>query len=446
MTTTYTEIREKLDQGFTSYRQFSVVLICFFLNMADGFDVISISMTAPSIVQEWGISASMLGLVLSAEMIGMTIGALLLSLLSDRYGRRPIIIAAMAMVAGAMLFTAFCSNVTQLMMLRLITGVGIGGVLVAAVPLAGEYAPESKRNAVTIAIATSFVVGSILAGPIINYILASHSWHDVFLFGGCLATVLFVAAVFLLPESLEYLSNKECDNDCIREQHLANINRILKTLKHAPVEAMVYEQKDKDIKAGSVLELLSKDYRAQTIQLWLIFFVAYWNGYFLLKWMPKLLVDLDFDISVAIYALTIYLIGGVVGSVIAAVLSTKFNIKRLSTIAFALMGVMLLGFSLAEPSDISELHIYLFLMGVFGIGGFHSMYAIGSNGYPPQLRSSGLGYCIGIGRAGAILSPIVAGFMVQQGWGIYGLFLILSVPAAFLCAIFLQRLKMYSDA
>lgn len=446
MVSTYSEIRQKLDQGFTSARQLSVVLICFLLNIADGFDVISISMAAPRIAAEWGVSSSMLGLVLSSEMVGMTIGALFLSSVSDKFGRRPTIIGAISLVASAMILTALANNVTQLMVLRLVTGIGIGGVLVSAVSLASEFSPESKRNAVTIGMSTSFTVGSILAGPLISIILESSNWQNVFLFGGYFAVGLLLIAIFLLPESLEYLSNQNDADSKLRQKRLNTINKTLKSCKHESIEALVPEPKTEAIKAGSVRELLGKDYRTQTLQLWAICFLGYWLGYLIVKWLPKLLVNMEFDLSIGIYALTIYLVGGVVGSVIAAILSTRLDAKAVAKIALTVMGSLLLAFSLVAPTSITQLYIWLFVLGAIGTGGFNSIFAVCSSGYPSQLRASGFGYCIGIGRAGAILSPIVAGLLVERGWELFGLYLLLAMPAAYLCAFFVHRLRMHNEA
>lgn len=429
-------IRDQLDLGFTSLRQGGIVLICFLLYVADGYDVLSISMAGPHIASEWGIKPEILGFVLSAELIGMTVGSLVLSGASDKYGRRWVLIGSVGLISASMVLTALCTSIWQLLVLRLSTGFGIGGVIGAGAAMASEFSPEKRRNQVVISLTCGFSLGAIVVGPVANMLLESSGWQSIFLVGGIAGFVLLGFMVLIMPESIEFIARKSPKNEHEAKQQLDELNQILTSLSLKRLDSFEAEKETQAQQAGVGMKgLLSADYRLHTLRLWAIFFLLYWVIYLIIKWTPALFIGMGFSSSHAIYALTIGTIGGVLGNITLGALVTKFQIERLVTIMLVIGGFIMAGFSLFEPNTIASLYTILFFMNYFISGGFAGLYAIATNSYPTHLRASGLGFSVGIGRIGAILSPIATGFLVGANWNIFTIYLILAVPVVMVSAL-----------
>lgn len=434
-------VRSRVDEGAISFTQVLIVVICFFLNVADGFDVVAISMSAPHIAAAWQIDPKMLGVVLSAELVGMLVGSVLLASISDSYGRRKVLIFSVAAISLSMLFTTQADNITQLIIMRVITGLGVGGILASAAAIASEYAPGKYRNTAVIIVTSGFATGALAIGPIAAHFLKVGDWQTVFLIGGVMGLVLLVLVVAFIPESMEFIA-KQVGDEQVR---LSKINRTLARLKLAPLAKLPALEKNVRTGASQIIRrLLSVDYRAHTLRLWLIFFLGYWVCYLLMKWIPKLFVNMGYDISTGIYALTIFTMGGLFGNIVVAVLATRFRIHYVISAMFTLCGLLLLAYSTWQPVSITILYILLFFINSCLTGPLSGMYAVSTNSYPSELRASGLGWCLSVGRTGSIISPIAAGFLVGAGWNMYSLFLVFGVPTILVAAWLIKGFKQHT--
>lgn len=428
-------VRERIDQGGISFAQVLIVSICFLLNVADGFDVVAISMSAPHIAAAWQVDAKLLGVVLSAELVGMMLGSVILSSLSDSYGRRKVLIFSVAAIAVSMLLTTQATNITQLIIMRVITGLGVGGVLTSAAAIGSEFAPGKYRDTAVIIVTSGFATGALIIGPVAAHFLEVGDWQSVFLIGGILGVVLLAMVIAFIPESMEFLAKQEGDN----QLRLDKINRILTRIKLKPLSMLPESQEQRSIGTSQIIRsLLSAAYRAHTLRLWLIFFLGYWVCYLLMKWTPKLFVNMGYDISTAIYALTIFTLGGLFGNIVVALLSTRYRITYVICAMFTLCGLLLLLYSTWKPTDVATLYTLLFLINSCLTGPLSGMYAVSINSYPAELRASGLGWCLSIGRTGSIMSPIAAGFLVGAGWNMYSLFLLFGVPTILMAAFLIK--------
>jgi benzoate transport len=431
-------VRDRIDHSDISFAQLLIVFICFLLNVADGFDVVAISMSAPHIAAAWQVDAKLLGVVLSAELVGMMVGSVVLASLSDSYGRRKVLIFSVAAIALSMLLTTQATNITQLIIMRVVTGLGVGGVLTSAAAIGSEYAPHKHRNTAVILITSGFAVGALIIGPIAAHFLKDGDWQSVFLIGGIMGVVLLGLVVAFIPESMEFLARQKSDN----QVRLTKINRILSRLKLDALSSLPEPQQQKSTGASQIIRsLLSTTYRAHTLRLWLIFFLGYWVCYLLMKWTPKLFVNMGYDMSTAIYALTIFTLGGLFGNILVAILATRFRITYVISVMFALCGVLLLVYSTWKPTDVATLYTLLFLINSCLTGPLTGMYAVSTNSYPAELRASGLGWCLSVGRTGAIMSPIAAGFLIGAGWNMYSLFLLFGVPTILVAAYLIKNVK-----
>ncbi len=382
--------------------QIVAVTICVLLNALDGFDVLSISFASPGIAAEWGIDRGVLGIVLSMELIGMALGSIVIGPYADRYGRRPTILLCLIMMAGGMLMAAYAGSVTELSVYRFVTGIGIGGMLAATNAMTAEYANARFRNLSVIVMATGYPVGVIVGGSIASALLASYDWRSVFLFGAAATALFFPVVWFLLPESIEYLSERRPPGA------LARINRTLERMGHGPVEALP----DATPASAGIQQLISGKLLKVTTLLTVAYFAHIMTFYFILKWIPKLVADMGFHPSEAGGVLVWANVGGATGSIVLGLLTQRFSVSGLLTGALLGAAVTVTIFGQGQ-ADLTQLALVAGLAGMFTNSAIVAMYATFAESFPTELRASGTGFVIGIGRGGAALGPIVAGFMFE---------------------------------
>jgi benzoate transport len=432
------QIRARIDARGFAPRQLLILAVCFLLNVADGFDVVAISMAASHIAAAWQIDATVLGVVLSSELVGMMVGSIVLASVSDRYGRRTVLLGSVSTIAVAMLLTAHVSSISQLLILRVATGLGIGGVLASAAATASEFSPQKYRNTAVIIVTSGFACGALIVGPIAAYFLSQGNWPALFTTGGTLGLILFLLVLLLVPESLEFVANQPDKND--HQKRLNKINRTLHQLHLAALTALPVTRAEDRAAPGSVRGLLSDELRSQTIRLWSIFFLGSWIIFLLMKWTPKLFVDLGFELNVGIYALTIMTIGGLCGNFFIGILASRLRLTTVIPCMFISAGALLTAYCALQLSNITALYTLLFFINFFATGSMTGMYAVTINNYPGHLRATGLGWGVGLGRTGAIIAPVFAGFLVDAGWNMWGIYLALGVPVVLLAALLVKSL------
>lgn len=403
------DARRALLESPLHWRQIATIGLCVFLNALDGFDVLSISFAAPGIVQEWGIERAALGIVLSMELIGMAAGSILLGQLADRIGRRPIILGCLALMAAGMALAAQAHSVQALSAWRLLTGLGIGGML-ASVSAAVAEASNARRRMLAVALMSSgYPMGAVLGGSVASELLVTHSWRAIFDFGALVTAACLPLAWWLVPESIEFLLSRRRAGD------LAQVDRIMARLGHTGLRHQLSPAR----KASSLT--LSALWRGPMARTTMLLVVAYFGHiltfYFLAKWIPKVVVDMGFAASSAGGVLVWTNVGGAIGALLFSALVNWFDARKL-TIAFLLLSsvaVILFGNS---PANLAHLSV------VAGIAGFATnaviigIYALTAASYPAELRASGTGTVIGTGRGGAALGPIVSGFLFAAGWSL----------------------------
>ncbi|MFD2354196.1 MFS transporter [Nonomuraea ferruginea] len=262
-----------------SRSQWSAVAVCVLLNVADGFDVLVMSFTAAAVSAEWRLSGTELGLLLSAGLVGMALGSLFLAPVADRTGRRPLILACLAVSSSGMLLSALAGSAVQLGLLRLVTGVGIGGVIAGSNVIAAEYANRRWRGLAVSLNTAGYAVGGTVGGVIAVVLQNASGWRSVFAFGG-VATALLVAAVLRrLPESLDFLLTRRSPGA------LDRLNALLAAMRQPPLRSMP----EPDAPAGpapGLRQLLSPARRRNTLLTWAGFFTSMSGFYFVASWTP----------------------------------------------------------------------------------------------------------------------------------------------------------------
>jgi benzoate transport len=389
--------------------QIAAVGVCIALNALDGFDVLSISFASPGIATEWGIDRAALGIVLSMELIGMAVGSILLGNVADRIGRRPMILGCLVLMATGMMLAATAQNVVILSVYRLVTGLGIGGMLAAINAMTAEFSNRRRRALAVAIMASGYPIGAVIGGSIASMLLASFDWRSVFLFGA-IVTASFIPLVwFLLPESIEFLIHKRPPNA------LASVNRTMARMGHPPVDRLP-DQEPRSTKA-SIARLFAPGLARLTILVSLAYFLHIMTFYFVLKWIPKIVVDMGFAPSAAGGVLVWANVGGATGALLFGLLTQKVRLQPL-IVAFMLMSFVMVTVFGHVGADLGQLALVTAVAGFFTNAVIVGLYALFAQSFPTELRAGGTGFAVGTGRGGSVLGPVVAGFLFTANYGL----------------------------
>jgi len=421
----FPEIRERIDKGPLVSGQIIIIAVCMLLNMSDGFDVVAMSIAVTPLSEAWAIPRPELGVILSAALLGMCFGAMFLAPLSDVIGRRKIVIISMCLITASMFATAYATSVIQLVIIRTIAGLGIGAILAAATSIATEFSPERLRNFAVSIIVCGYPIGMTIVGPVSGYILEHYNWETIFLVCGWTNLVLLILSILFIPESIEFLASRKNNP----ERRLQSINRLLARIKREPIDTLPEFIGTSGQQQMTVVEaiksLLVPKFASTTIRLWIIFFCGFLALYFCVSWIPKLFVESGYTLAQGISALTWFNLGGVLGIIAMSLATTRYLLKSAIVPMFATSAVVMLVFALLKPTDINQLNGLIFFIGITLQGAFTCMYAVAARSYPTEIRTTGVGWSIGLGRFGAVVGPILVGILLLD---MYALFIIFSIP------------------
>ena len=401
--------REMLATSPMSVAQIVVIAITVGLNALDGFDVLAISFASPGIAREWGIERAALGFVLSMELIGMGAGSILLGGLADKIGRRRTLLGCLVVMSIGMLMATQARNVYSLSIWRVITGLGIGGMLATINAVSSEFSNARRRALCVSLMAIGYPIGAVVGGSIAAMLLKQGDWRAVFWFGAS-ATAAFIPLVFfLVPESIEWLCQRQPANA------LAAVNRSLIRMGRAAVNAL--PAVSVEMRKRSVADIFSPQFVRITLLMSFAYFLHVISFYFIVKWIPKIVVDMGFTASSAAGVLVWLNVGGATGGAVLGLLSLRFGLKNLTMLVLAMSTVMLAVFGRAQ-ADLTHLAIICAIAGFFTNSGIVGLYGILAQVFPPSLRATGTGFAVGTGRAGSVLAPIIAGFLFGAGYGL----------------------------
>ncbi len=424
--------RETLDNSPMSRLQIVIIIITFGLNAMDGFDVLSISFAAPGIAAEWKIDRAALGIVLSMELIGMAVGSIVIGGIADAIGRRATMLGCLIMMCLGMLMATMAGSVAQLSAWRVLTGLGIGGLLAAINALTAEFSNLRRRHLCISIMAIGYPVGGVVGGSLASWLLASHDWRSVFYLGAA-ATAFFIPTFyFIVPESVHWLVRKQ------PRGALERTNMALKRMGHAPVEALPTVAPE--VRKKSMGDLFSPDLIGTTSIVTLAYFLQIISFYFVLKWVPKVVADMGFSAASAGRVLVCANVGGALGGTVFGLLTLRYDLKKLTIATMVLGGLFIAVFGQA-PADLFYLSLLAGISGFFGNPAIVGMFALFAHAFPTHARASGTGFAVGIGRGGAILSPIIVGFLFQWGFSLPWVAALISI-GAFAGAVILLFLKL----
>jgi len=397
----------------------TVIGICCILNMIDGFDVLAIAFAAPPIADEWSIQPAALGLVFSSGLVGMALGSMFIAPLTDRIGRRAMILICIVTISIMMAVTGLSRSVPELIIARALTGLGIGGMLASLTAMVAEYTPDRHRNLTIGLLQAGYPVGGTLGGLIAAWLVPEYGWRALFFGGALLGAAMIPIAALALSESLMFLVQKQ------PAKALEKINRILRGLQQATLDTLPAPLPTET--AGNVLALLTRSRRANTLKLWLAFVLNSLTVYFVFSWVPKIVVDAGLPLEQGILAGLFVNAGAVIGIPTLGYVSAKRGLRPL-ILTFLFLGagcVAMFGFL---EQSVPLLLTVGFLIGFFVMGGFIGLYSVAARIYPTELRTTGIGWTIGVGRVGAIMGPYLGGIMIALHWSTATNFVLFGIP------------------
>jgi AAHS family 4-hydroxybenzoate transporter-like MFS transporter len=401
-------IEERPVGGF----QWRTLFVCVSVLFMDGYDTQAIGYVAPALVQAWHLDRAALAPVFALGLVGMMLGGLFFGPLADRFGRKQFIVLCAAAFGVFSLATAFAESPGQLMALRFLTGLGLGGAMPNVVALAVEYFPKRRRASAVTMVFVGFTIGAAIGGFAIAGLLRTYGWPSAFVIGGIIPLILVPLLWVLLPESLTFL--------ILQKRPAAEILRPL--LRLAPdlkiagsPQFIVQEETGRGV---PVKHLFTAGRAAPTVLFWLLFFLALMITYLLASWMPIAFNSAGVPVGLAVSATGMWQVGAIVGTLAAGQLMDRFEPFRVLTIGFLFAAAAILLMAQVDGAMSAPLVLGIMLLcGICGgVGGTQGTNALAGWYYPAFIRSTGLGWAIGMGRLGSISGSLLGGLFLSMQW------------------------------
>ncbi|HWL47432.1 MAG TPA: MFS transporter [Sphingomonadaceae bacterium] len=402
--------------------QYLVVALCCFCNVSDGFDVTSLALAAPVITREWGIDPAMLGAVFGISSVGLSLGAFVIAPLADRIGRRPVMLGAIGSLTIALFLTALANDVSHLLVLRFITGIGLGTLVVCLNTTVAEYTTDAIRNISLAVMHLGFTLGMVIASAIAVLAIEFAGWRTIFVAGGVLNALTFVASLFLLGESSAFLIRRRGPRD------LATLNRLRARMRTTAFSALPLPPEAQQVSRGTFRALLRPEMRSVTVLIWAASLTYAIVGYFLLNWKPTILANAGLSPSLAAASGMITGACGAIGHLSMGLLARRVGEGRLTAIYFALAAVALIIFGV-QPPDAIPLLAVAGLTTLFVVGAYTGLFLVAVKMYPTTIQNTAVGFVVGFGRVGAIIGPTIGGFLLSAGAGRMGTYFVFSAIA-----------------
>jgi AAHS family 4-hydroxybenzoate transporter-like MFS transporter len=365
-------------------RQWQVALLCSLVAVCDGFDTQAIAFVAPVISKQWGVAANQFGIVFSAGLLGLALGAFSFGSIADRVGRKSVIIMCVSLFGLTSILTSRSTGMTELACWRLLTGLGLGGVLPNLIALTNEVASERTKNSLVMTMFCGFPLGATIGGLVSVPLIDSAGWQGVFLVGGILPLILLPMLAWFLPGTIE-------------------------TSKPAATADAGASAR------GHALLLFAGGRAIPTMLLWAAFFCNLLVMYFMVNWLPSLLSLTGTSLSVSTLSTAVLNLAGIAG---ALAFSRYVDGKN----ALMLLGggyiVGAAALFLIGHADGNTTVIFgaAALAGAVIVGGQIAMNAVAASFYPANIRATGVGWALGIGRVGSVIGPMVGGILLKSGW------------------------------
>jgi MFS transporter, AAHS family, 4-hydroxybenzoate transporter len=416
------DVGEAIDNSPVQPLHYGIFILCSLGMIMDGFDVQALGYVAPTIIQDWKIAPPLLGPVFGASNLGLLVGQLSFTMLADKIGRRPVLIWGTVAFSLLTILTARVNNVGELLAMRFIAGTALGSIVPNVTALIGEFSPRRVRIQLLTYIGIGFTAGAALGGLVAAALVPALGWRSVFYVGGVAPLIIAAMMMAWLPESLQLLvlRNKRRDYVGMWLKKL-DPNLFVTSTTHFFV-------KEENKKGVPVMHLLQEGRGVATILLWLVFFMNLFTLYSLSNWLPTVVRGAGYPTSTAVLVGTVLQVGGLISPFLMAwlVLRKGFIPVLAGTFLICAGSIALIG----QPGlSLPLLVVIVFIAGACVAGVVPSLNALCATYYPTYLRSTGLGWALGIGRVGSIVGPVMAGQFIAWKWTPHDIFMILATPA-----------------
>lgn len=401
--------------------QWTIVVLCTLLNAVDGFDVLAMAFTSPRVSKEFGLTGSELGLLLSAGLVGMALGSLLIGPIADRIGRRPMLLVSVGTSAAGMLLSATATGALPLGLWRLVTGLGVGGILACTNVLVSEFSSKRSRGLAISIVTAGYGLGATIGGGAAVWLQSQFGWHAVFLAGGIVTIVLLALTFGLAPESVDFLVTRR------PRGFEAKLERLAHRLGFGGGDVTEMSPTTSAVPSASpgknpLSSLFDAPNRRSTLLVWVSFFAVMFGFYFVNSWTPKLLVTAGMTESQGVVGGLTLTLGGTVGSILFGAFASKWT-SRVVMIWFTVLAAVATAIFISAAGILALAFAIGVVLGGLINGCIAGLYVITPSVYPTAIRSTGVGWGIGIGRVGAILAPTATGALLDAGWTPAGLYL-----------------------
>jgi MFS family permease len=386
-------------------RQILAIVLAIGIAVLDGYDVSSMSFVVPVLSKAWGIDKSAIGILLASGLVGMAVGSLGLAPFADKFGRKPITLCALAVVTVGSLACALSESMTQLVLARAFTGIGMGSLVSSLATLNAEFANARNRSFAVASTALGLPLGGAIGGLVASVVLKHADWHWVFLIGAIVGAIVTLLAVVLLPESPTFLIEQRPRNA------LQRLNRVLGQLGHPPVAELPPARKPE---AVSYRALFAPATAPETVRFIVCLVLMVIGGHYIINWLPQIVTTLGFTPSTGGLVASIASLAGVAAPLIFGALTRRFDTLKMAAFVMCGFGAALMGIGLVPPI------LWMFVLAAcsasFFLSGTAALVQAGMvQTFTPNMRATAIGFVMGLGRVAGGLGPFLAGQLFAAG-------------------------------
>ena len=429
------QVEQLVDEQKIGWFNLNLLIWSFLAMFCDGYDISALAFAAPELVRSWGLDSDSLGPAFSASLFGILFGSPILGYVGDRFGRKWAIIAGCIIYGLCTLAIVWATSLMQIIVLRFLTGIGIGGLLPNTIALNSELSPKRRRATLIVLMFTGITLGSASPGAITAWLAPEYGWQVFFFVGGIVPLIVAFCLVFTLPESVKFLAQHPH-----RQDELLRVARKLRKDLTLPDDARFELPPATHYGGVGLRDIFSGGLAVITPLLWLCFGTALMVNYFLGSWMPLLFEQSGLPPDRAALASSIYHFGGALGGVLISLLIDRFGFVVITALfALACPAVAAIGL---EGLSYEMLTLIAVIAGVGVLGAQFGNNASAGLLYPTSFRSKGAGWAFAIGRFGAICGPLIGGVLIGMNLPMEKLFIIGAAPmiVGTIAAIILARI------
>ncbi len=407
-------VKDVLDSGRFTLYQIWICTLCFLLAFFDGFDLSLLSVSLPKIAESLDTTTAALGIAMSLGNVGALIGAFVLGMLADCFGRKQMLLVSAFTFGIFTLSIAFIQSLEQLIILRFIAGLGLGGAVPNALAFGSEYAPTNKRATLATTMYAGVAIGATCSGLFSSFLLPKYGWQSLFLAGGITACVIGVIALISLPEPLEFLIKRGKKKDQER------ISKIVSKIapSYGAMKDINFVSSEERLPGAPFKHLFKERRAANTIMLWIAFILSYYLLWLILSWTPTLLRNSGASSREFSLAFACVNMGAVAATVLIGILMDKFNRFNVLKIGFFLAFASVFIFGYFAASTFIIVAFVSAVMGFFVIGSNSGLMGLAAVSYPADIRGTGIGWATGVGRFGSIIAPAAGTIMLSKNWSV----------------------------